>query len=141
VAGPTAELVAAAYPSLAAAEEALAAAEQLSLRDAAIVARGVDGRIQLRQTRQTGVGEGAIAGGTVGLLAGLLVGFPVAVALAGLAAGFGFAARDTGIPDERLRALGDSLEHDQTVLCVLVDSGDVPAVAAALAPFGGELLP
>lgn len=139
MAGPPAELLAVAYPGVEQAEEALAAAERLEPRDAAIVVRGADDRVQLRQTRQTGIGEGAIAGGTVGLLAGLLVGLPVGIALAGLAAGGGFGLRDTGIPDKRLRALGESLEADQAVLCVLAD--DVPALAAALAPFGGVVLP
>jgi uncharacterized membrane protein len=139
VAGPTAELIAVAYPGVERAAEALAAAERLEPRDAVVISRGADGHVQLRQTRQTGVGEGAIAGGTIGLLAGLVVGLPVAAAVAGLAGGGGFGIRDTGIPDERLRALGESLEADQAVLCVLAD--DVPALTEALAPFGGVVLP
>jgi uncharacterized membrane protein len=139
VAGQPAELIAIAYPDLGAAQLALAAAEKLEPRDAVIVFRGPDGHVQQQQTRQTSIGEGAVAGGTVGLLVGLLVGLPIAAAVAGLAAGGGFGIRDTGIPDQRLRALGESLDADHAVLCVLAD--DVPALTEALAPFGGVVLP
>jgi uncharacterized membrane protein len=141
VAGPPAELISVAFTTHDQAEVALGAALALDPRDAAVVVRGPDGRVQLHQTHQTSVGEGAIVGGTAGLLAGLLVGLPVGGALLGLVAGGGFGARDTGIPDERLRALGASLEADQAVLCVLADPDDVPELTAALEPFGGELLP
>jgi uncharacterized membrane protein len=141
VAGPPAELISVAFTTHDQAEVALGAALALDPKDAVVVVRGTDGRIQLHQTHQTSIGEGAIAGGTAGLLAGLLVGLPVAGALAGLVAGGGFGARDTGIPDEQLRALGKSLDADQAVLCVLVEPGGASALTAALEPFGGELLP
>lgn len=141
MAGPPAELISVAFSTHDQAEVALNAALALRPRDAVVVVRGPDGRVQLHQTHQTSVGEGGIAGGTVGLLAGLLVGLPVPGALVGLVGGGGFGARDTGIPDKKLRALGASLEGDHAVLCVLVDPEGVPALTAALEPFGGELLP
>jgi uncharacterized membrane protein len=141
VAGPPADLISVAFTTHDQAEVALGAALALDPKDAAVVVRGADGRIQLHQTHQTSIGEGAIVGGTAGLLAGLLVGLPVAGALAGLVGGGGFGARDTGIPDEQLRALGKSLDADQAVLCVLVEPDGASALTAALEPFGGELLP
>jgi uncharacterized membrane protein len=105
------------------------------------VLHGADGRIELRQTRETSVGEGAVTGGTLGLLAGLLLGVPVLAAAAGLLGGGAFGARDTGIPDDTLRALGRGLEAGQVVLCVLVDEEAAAGTAAALAPFGGTPLP
>src|SRR5260370_960270 len=83
------------HPGRGGAEEALAAAERLEPRDAVVRSPGADGHVELRQTRQTGIGEGAIAGGTIGLLAGLLVGLPIAAAVIGLAGGGGFGIRDT----------------------------------------------
>lgn len=133
--------VAVSYDTLARAEEALATVEGLDPVDAAIVVRDPGGRVQLHQTRDTSAGEGAVAGGTAGLLAGLLLAVPVAGALAGLAAVGVLAARDTGIPDERLRALGRELEADQAVLCVLVEPAALAALTSALAPLGGVALP
>jgi uncharacterized membrane protein len=134
-------LVAAAFGDLEHAEAALAAAERLDPLDAAIALRGGDGRIELRQTRETSVGEGAVTGGTLGLLAGLLLGVPVLAAAAGLVGGAGFGARDTGISDDQLRALARRVEADQAVVCVLVDEERAAEAAAALAPFGGSPLP
>ena len=98
--------VAVVYEDLLQAERSLAAVERIDPVDAAIVVRGHDGRIQLRQTRDRGIGETSIAGGTVGLLAGVLFGIPVGAALLGLLAGGGIGLHDRGIKDERLREIG-----------------------------------
>src|SRR5690349_1188370 len=81
-------LVVVSCSSLAAAERALAEARALEgVRDAAIVTRTERGRVELRQTHQVAAGEGVVAGGTVGFVAGMLLGGPVGGALLGLAGG------------------------------------------------------
>jgi len=122
--------------SLERAEEALAAVEPAHQADAVIVRRTPDGRIDLHQTRQKSVGEGAIAGGTIGLLAGLLFGIPVGASLAGLFGGGIFGARDTGIKDARLRELGERLEAGEAMACVLVAEDAQAAAAQALGAYG-----
>ncbi len=134
----TSRLVAVVYDTRAAAEEALRVVEGLDLIDAAIVQRDVHGRIELQQTRDTSLGEGAVAGGTAGLLVGLLFALPVGAALAGLLVGLGWGARDTGIKNDELRTLGESLTTGQAVLCVLVEQYLLPDVNERLAPYGGE---
>ena len=121
--------VAVVFESAAAAEGALPAVHALdadsdvSVRDAAIVVRTERGRIELQQTRDIAAGEAVVVGGTAGLVAGLLFGVPVGGALLGLAGGTLFGIRDTGIPDSRLRKVGEDLNPGQAVLCVLVDTG------------------
>jgi len=133
--------VAVAFDTAAAAEEglkavsAVGAEDGVSVEDAAIVVRTADGRLELHQTRELAAGEGAVAGGSVGLVAGLLLGGPVGGALVGILAGGGWGLRDTGIPDERLRQLGQELDPGRAVLCVLVADG-LPRVREALAPYG-----
>jgi uncharacterized membrane protein len=128
------------------AEQALAAVVKLgedgavSLHDAAIVVKDPAGHVQLHQTAGVAVGEGVVAGGTVGLLAGLLFGIPVGAALAGMLAGGGWGARDTGIPDVRLRTLGRDLDLSHAVLCALVDPGQGTRVRSEVAGYGGEVL-
>ena len=122
------------------ASAALAAIEALELVDAAVVVKDPSGHLELHQTRSTSVGEGAVSGGTVGLLAGLLFGIPVAAALVGLFAGGGWGARDTGIPDDRLRKLGRDLQSQQAVLCVLVEPAALPQLREKLSSYAGDVV-
>jgi uncharacterized membrane protein len=121
--------VAVAFESAAAAEDALPTVRQLdaepgvSVRDAVVVVHTERGRIELEQTRGIAEGEAVVGAGSAGLVAGLLLGLPVGGALVGLAGGALFGLRDTGIPDRRLRELGEGLQPGHAVLCVLVDAG------------------
>src|SRR5262245_4355487 len=101
-------LVVVSCSSLAAAEDALAETRELKgVRDAPIVTRTEHGHVELRQTHQIAAGEGVVAGGTVGFVAGMLLGGPIGGALLGMLGGGLFASRDTGLPDARLRELGE----------------------------------
>ncbi|MFL5862713.1 MAG: DUF1269 domain-containing protein [Solirubrobacteraceae bacterium] len=134
--------VAVAFQDAAAAEAALrevresAAGEDFSVRDAAVVIRTDAGRIELAQTREIAAGEGLVGGGTVGLVAGLLFGLPVGGALLGLAAGALLGLRDRGLPDGRLRKLGEDLQPGHAVLCLLVDPDAITPARAALGHYG-----
>ena len=97
------------------------------------------GHIELHQTKELSAGDGAVAAGTVGLVAGLLLGIPVGGALVGLIGGGGWGMRDTGIPDDRLRDLGRDLEPEHAVLCLLVDDAGLAHARESLAPYGDVL--
>jgi uncharacterized membrane protein len=114
----------------------LEAEQEVSVRDAAVVMRTELGRIEIAQTREIAPGEGIVGGGTVGLVAGPLLGLPVGGALVGLAGGALRGLRDTGIPNKRLRKLGNELQPEQAVLCVLVDADAVARTAEALDHYG-----
>lgn len=134
--------VAVVFQSASAAEDALGrlgaleAEQQVSVHDAAVVIRTASGRIELEQTREAAPGETIVGGGAAGLVAGVLFGLPVGGALVGLAAGAIFGVRDTGIPDGRLRRLGEDLQPGQAVLCVLVDAAGVTRTRGALRRYG-----
>jgi uncharacterized membrane protein len=140
VSDPAPSFIAVPFGDAAAAEEALSFVrdldESVKVRDAAVVVRTDEGRIELQQTRELAAGEGLVAGGAVGLVAGVLLGLPVGGALLGLLGGAGFGLRDTGIPDPRLRRLGQDLEPGHAVLCVLVDDDGIPRARTALARYG-----
>lgn len=131
-------LVVVSCSSLPVAEEALddLRARAARVRDAAIVVARENGRVELRQTDQVAAGEGVVAGGTVGFVAGMLLGGPIGGALLGMLGGGVWAARDTGVPDARLRELGQDLKPGAALLCVLVDPQDAREVRAALEPYG-----
>jgi uncharacterized membrane protein len=104
--------------------------------DAAVVTRSESGRLELRQTHQVAAGEGVVTGGAVGFVAGMLLGGPVGGALLGMLGGGVWGARDTGVPDERLRELGESLAPEGALLCALVRVDRVAAAREKLAPYG-----
>ncbi|HEY2592676.1 MAG TPA: DUF1269 domain-containing protein [Chloroflexota bacterium] len=137
--------VAIVFQTAAAAEEALPTVHALddeqdgSVRDAAVVVRTESGRVELVQTREVAAGEGLVGGGTVGLVAGLLLGLPVGGALLGLAGGAVFGLRDTGIPDSRLREVGADLKPGQAMLCVLVEPNRLARTREALHRYGTVL--
>jgi uncharacterized membrane protein len=121
-----------------AADEALSELRKLEIKDhdAVVVACTENGRIELRQTHQVAAGEGVVAGGTVGFIAGMLLGGPIGGALLGMLGGGAWGARDTGVPDARLRELGASLQPGQALLCALVGAENVEAVREALSAYG-----
>jgi uncharacterized membrane protein len=104
--------------------------------DAAVVTRLENGRVELHQTHQVAAGEGVVAGGAVGFVAGMLLGGPVGGALLGMLGGGVWSARDTGVPDARLRKLGESLAAGGALLCALVNADAAAAVRDALSPYG-----
>jgi uncharacterized membrane protein len=137
VADPT-RLVVVSCASREEAEQALGTLRELDVEvvDAAVVTRAESGRIELHQTHQIAAGEGIVAGGTVGFVAGMLLGGPVGGALLGMLGGGIWGARDTGVPDARLRELGESLTPGRALLCGLVAENGAAAACGALAPYG-----
>jgi uncharacterized membrane protein len=131
-------LVVVSCASRAEAERALDALRELDLGtlDAAVVTRLESGRVELHQTHQVAAGEGVVAGGTVGFVAGMLLGGPIGGALLGMLGGGVWGARDTGVPDGRLRELGESLAPGGALLCALVNGDDAAAAREGLAGYG-----
>jgi uncharacterized membrane protein len=130
--------IAVVFPSAAAAEGAIRELRErdVPVRDAAVVVRTEAGRIELQQSHELAAGEAFVGGGSVGLVAGLLFGFPLGGALLGLAAGLAYGIRDRGLPDSRMRKLGEDLKPGQAVLCVLAPPADKAPAREALAGYG-----
>ena len=96
----------------------------IDFEDAALVKRDADGKIHIKETADMGSGRGATFGGIVGFFVGALAG-PLGVILgsaAGAAIG-GITAKaiDSGIPDERLKELGESIQPGKSVILVAVE--------------------
>ena len=138
-------LIAVGYESEEIAERALATLgdlvreDALELKDAAVVVKHDDERVELRQTRELAVGEKIISGGSIGLLLGLAVGVPIAAALIGLAGGGGLAAFDRGISDKRMRKFGEELQPGHAAVFALVAEVNWPLLHDRLSPYGGEV--
>jgi uncharacterized membrane protein len=118
----------------------LQAEGRLQMHDAVIVAKDAGGRSRIIETVDVTPAKGAMAGTWWGLLAGLLVGGPLAIAgiVGGAAAGALYGKLvDRGLEDEWVRSMADWIEPDSSALLLLVESGFNPAVVDELKRFEG----
>jgi uncharacterized membrane protein len=92
----------------------------LGVKEAAVLVRDVDGKLEIRESHH--VGKGAVMGGIAGAVVGLIAG-PVGWVTVGGAAVGALAAklRDSGFPDQRLRQVGESLKPGTSALIVIVE--------------------
>jgi uncharacterized membrane protein len=118
----------------------LQAEGKLQMHDAVIVAKDADGRSRTVETVDVTPAKGALAGSWWGLLAGLLVGGPLALAgiLGGAAAGALYGKLvDRGLEDDWVRSMAEWINPGSSALLLLVESGFSPAVLDELKRFEG----
>jgi uncharacterized membrane protein len=112
----------------------------ITLEDAVVVERTLDGKIKLHQARST-VGAGAVGGALWGGLIGLLFFMPFLGAAVGAAAGAaGGSMIDAGVDDNFMREVGEQLSPGRAALFVLVVSSTPDKVLPEVAPYGGHIL-
>jgi len=96
----------------------------VALKEAAVVIRGADGKLQIKESHH--VALGAVVGAIVGAVVGLIVGPVGPVAAGGAAIGaLANRLRDTGFPDERLKRIGEALTPGTSVLVAIVEPASV----------------
>ncbi len=129
------------------AQEALLASLRLAKRgaihldDAAIVTKAESGKIRIHQTKDTSTGQGAAAGGWVGMLAGLLFMAPLVGAVLGAAIGGIWAKlRDIGISDKQMAKMGESLERGDAAVFLLFRPEAPTTLVRELRRFDGTVL-
>jgi uncharacterized membrane protein len=143
------ELIVSAFSSEHAAEERfneLVAAKKehlVKIRAAATIRRDGNGKLHINERGDVGTAGGAASGAALGAVVGLFGGPIGAVLGAGAGALIGgLAARliDSGIPDDRLRELGDALTPNSSAIVALVEHTWVDEFKNALATAGGNLM-
>ncbi|MCK4975319.1 MAG: DUF1269 domain-containing protein [Anaerolineales bacterium] len=115
----------------------------IDFEDAALVTRDDEGKIHVKETADLGAGRGATFGGVVGFFLGTLAG-PVGIIL-GSAAGAvigGITAKviDTGIPDERLKELGEAIQPGKSIIVVGVQERWLGDIELRLENDGAEVI-
>lgn len=114
--------------------------ELIVLEDAVIVTKDEKGEVHVKQTKDLTVAKGALKLGTVGLVAGLLLGGPVGGVVLGAAAGALLSKKiDLGIPDDKIEMIKDKLEKNHSLLFVEVRPLQEGALQNALKHSGGEV--
>jgi uncharacterized membrane protein len=146
--GSDADLWAFVFDSSLRAQEALLASmrlvarKQLTLEDAAIVAK-VRGKVRITQTKDVSPSQGAVGGAWIGILAGLFLGpgGPLVGGALGAAAGGLFAKlRDFGIDDDEMRRMGEDLADGEAALFLLVEDCHRMRALHEVSRFPGRLL-
>ncbi len=148
MAGNMIEIVVAAFKDDDAASEALAALKQardekrLAFEDAAVLRKGDDGKLDVKETNDAGALRGAAIGGVIGGVVGLVLG-PLAVATAAAGAAFGALVdklHDAGIDDAKLKNLGEGLQAGTGAVVVLTVPEQAPVAAKILQEAGAAFI-
>lgn len=105
----------------------------IDIRDAAVLTKDPDSKLHIKDTKDWGFGKGALAGGVVGVVAGLLAG-PVGWGLLGGALIGGVAAKmaDGGFDNKRLEQIGASLKPGSSAIVAVIDHVWVAQVEAIM---------
>jgi uncharacterized membrane protein len=114
--------------------------ELIKLDDAAILTRGADGKVKIKQATSL-VGAGALGGAFWGMLIGMLFWAPMLGAAmgAGLGAVAGKAS-DYGVDDDFIKEVGETLKPGTSALFVLVHDAQPDKVIDHLKQFKGEII-
>jgi uncharacterized membrane protein len=110
----------------------VAAQRKSGILDACLVVRRADGSIHIRETSDVTTTQGAWYGAATGLLAGVVLAFPVAGAAVGAGLGV-FAARrhDIGITNDFEEAVADRLHPGKAAAVALVQAEIAPDIENA----------
>lgn len=143
------QLIVAAFNDEGAADKALEALKEykrekaINILDAAIIRKDADGKLHIKETADMGGGKGAVIGGVLGGVIGLIAGPPGVVVGAGIGAAVGgLTAKfvDAGIPDSRLRELGEALKPHTSAIVAILELIWVEQVQAELQKQGADVM-
>jgi uncharacterized membrane protein len=143
------ELIVSAFQTERGADEALDAIIQakkdklVKIREAAVVRRDAGGKLHISERGDLSTGGGAASGAAIGAVIGLFGG-PIG-ALVGGAAGAaigGLAAKliDSGIPDDRLKQIGEALKPGTSAIVAMIEHSWVEEAQVELQRAGGDTL-
>jgi uncharacterized membrane protein len=94
--------------------------ELLGVKEAAVLVRGADGKLEIKESHHAG--RGAVVGGVAGAVIGLITGPIGWVTVGGAAVGaLAQRLRDTGFPDDKLREIGEALTPGSSALVAVVE--------------------
>lgn len=148
---PNSSLIVAAFGDLFQADQALIGmiklqSEQLiDLEDAVVAYKSKEGRTRIKQTVDVTEGQGASAGGWLGMLVGLVIGGPIGGALGGLISGAVIGAlfarlTDLGIEDNFIKEVADELQPGTSALFVLSRQRPPDALIEELKRYDAKIL-
>jgi uncharacterized membrane protein len=113
----------------------------IRIDNAAVIRRDANDKLHIKDVRDMGGGKGAVIGGVIGAVVGVI--FPPAVlASAGIGAvAGGLIAKfsDGGLPDSRLREIGEALKPGTSAIVAIIEHTWVAEAEAQLAAEGAQV--
>ena len=105
--------------------EAATETGEINVEDVAMVYKTEKGKVKIQQTADATAGKGAVKGGGLGLLVGIIAAplVPAVAVGAGIGALVG-RARDRGISDDLIKQAGEAIETYGAVVFVLADQAN-----------------
>lgn len=142
------QVVVAAFKDEQAADEALKElklakwAGLIGIQNAAVIRRDQKDKLHIKELKDWGGGKGAAVGGTVGAIAGLLLGPGALLTGAAGAAIGGLAAklRDSGFSNARLKTLGESLTPGTSAIVAVIEHKWVDELEKEMAEAGADTI-
>jgi len=114
----------------------------VSLKDAVVVVKDDNGKVDVKETHDFTTGRGAAVGGALGFVVGVVVGGPVGGVLLGAAAGALTAKKvDLGISKEKIASVSENMQNNSSALFLQILSVQKEGLLKALVrDSGGEVL-
>ncbi len=143
------QLIVAAFNEEKAADQALDALRQakkeklIGILDAAVIRRDEKNKLHLKETADVGGGKGALAGGVLGAVLGLIggpAGLLVGAAAGAITGGVAGKAIDAGIPDARLKEIGEALKPGTSAIVAIIEHRWVAEIENQLAEAGAQVV-
>ena len=141
------QIIAANFETKDGAKDALKAVKhaKVSHGTVAILSKSDKGKVKVKETDEWGAFAGAFAGAAAGsILVGGILGLGIyafsAAAIGGVIGGVIADKTDTGLPNDQLKEMAESLEPDHSMYVMLTDADSVQAVEGILSEVGGQLI-
>jgi uncharacterized membrane protein len=117
----------------------LEAQGMLELKDAAVIVKSEEGKVEVKNMVESGVKIGAVSGGALGLLIGGLL-FPIAGLALGIAGGALIGKTfQTGVDKGFIKEVKEGLPPGGSAILFIVGSEHVGVLIAALEPYNGTI--
>lgn len=128
----------AAMGQLRAAEEA----KRVDVKVAALVERDLEGRVEIKETHEFGAVKGGLGGAVIGGLLAIVTGGAALVAGAVGAAAGALVGKihDSGIPNDKLRQMGEHMRPGTSALVVVADAQWREAIRTELQQAGADVV-
>lgn len=114
--------------------------KQIEIGDAAVIVKDDKGKLKVKDTEDFTTKRGAVFGGMAGVTVGFMVGGPIGGLLLGAAAGALAGKKiDLGLPDDKIKAIGESMHNSSSAIIAEIKSGNMDLIAAAIRKSDGTL--
>ena len=114
----------------------------ISIKDAAVIRKDSDGKLQVKETADstggTGAGIGLLAGAAIGLIGGP-AGIAAWSASGALVGGLAARLHDSGIRNEQLLMVGEELTPGSSALVLVIDPEWTTAIEKSLVAIGARV--